>query len=744
MSQDDQTINIDAAQGSNPTSAPGELDETLTNATAESTPTRPHVPGQILVGRHFGRYKIKRELGRGAMGVVYLALDTNLDRQVAVKVPSFAEEDGQDVVDRFYREARAMATISHPNLCPVYDVGDIDGVHYLTMQFVEGRPMSDYLQGGKSQSPKQAAAVLRKLALALEEAHRAGIVHRDLKPANIMISDRNEPVIMDFGLAQRRKKNETTLTQTGQLMGTPAYMSPEQVKGKQDLIGPPTDVYALGVICYQLLTGKLPFVGSLGEVMAAILTEEPVRPSKVGGAKIDRTIEAICLKAMHKSMEERYASAAELAKSLKDYMRGKRLPDEVRLSAPSDSSPAIEPSGSVYTSGQEAQLADDFFADLPPAAKPAPTLSLLGQTSPFGQQFARTNRSGLRQVPKWVWIASGGGVAFLLLLIAVVALTSGNGKDSIDGIAGTFDEIAENTGGDIRTSSTVSLPESDDKSSQQSPPSLAPPIAEAPLNTEQAKQHQEAWAKYLGLEVETTNSIGMKMQLIPPGEFLMGSPDSNARNVMRQCRVMVTKPFLMSSFEVTRGQFRAFVEDTKYTTDAETDWNSDLGLGQTDEHAVLNVSWNDATAFCGWLSQKESITYGLPTEAQWEYACRAGTTTVWNFGDSESKLQEYAWITVNASGTPHPVGQLKPNPWSLCDMHGNAWEWCADRADFHSDGQGPVVDPSGPGQDPYRGIRGGSWSSVAEECRSAFHYGLIVSYRHNNLGFRVAAVPPDK
>ncbi len=407
-------------------------DETAAIALTSGTTQFPAQDSTMFeAGREFGRYRIKRELGRGAMGAVYLARDTQLDREVAVKIPIFATDGGQNEVERFYREARAMATISHPNLCPVYDVGEIDGTHYLTMQFVEGRPLDEYLKRGKSHAPKQVATVMWKLAVALEEAHRAGIVHRDLKPANIMLDQRSEPIIMDFGLARRQKENETTLTQTGQIMGTPSYMSPEQVRGRQDEIGPASDVYALGVICYQLLTGKLPFTGPLGDVLIKIATEEPERPSKLN-AKIDRSIEAICLQAMAKSVDDRFGSAADLAKSLRDYLRGKHLPGEGAKPADLIESSDVELSGSDAIAGNEVGRADDSLSDLADGLTsttdaPVATRTWISPPGPSSQPVPKLQDNRSKQMPKWVWITSGGGVAVLVLAVGIAIKTSGDG-----------------------------------------------------------------------------------------------------------------------------------------------------------------------------------------------------------------------------------------------------------------------------------------------------------------------------
>ena len=305
-----------------------------------------------------------------------------------------------------------------------------------------------------------------------------------------------------------------------------------------------------------------------------------------------------------------------------------------------------------------------------------------------------------------------------------------------------------------------------------------PPLAIAPFNAASAGEHQQAWAKYLGVpvdrEVDLPGGPKLSMVLIPPGEFLMGSTEDVQARVLEkadpveheripsegpQHRVSITEPFRMSRHEVTRGQFRQFVEETAYKTEAERDgkggfglfdgewrqdpqfvWSADPGFPQTDDHPVVHVSWTDATAFCLWLSQKQGVEYTLPTEAQWEYACRAGTTTLWHCGDNDATLQEHAWFSANADGKTHPVGELKPNAWGLYDTHGNMSEWCADPygTDYYS--QSPQNDPSGPTVGSLRVRRGGCWYSHAGWCRSAFRHNSPPGFRTHILGFRVASV----
>ena len=267
--------------------------------------------------KEFGRYQILRKLGRGGMGVVYLAHDVQLDRDVALKVPHFDRGETPEVIERFLREARSMATLRHPNLCPIYDVGEHEGIHFLTMAFIEGQELSTILKDAQTASRLDVVDLVRKVALALGEAHQAGLVHRDLKPSNIMIDQRGEPIVMDFGLARRDRHGEAEITQTGVVIGTPAYMPPEQISGDAHSIGPTADVYSLGVILYQLLCNHLPFEGEFTAVLAQVMSKEPNPPSRY--CEVDPALESICLTAMAKAPQERFRSMEEFVAVLTAY-----------------------------------------------------------------------------------------------------------------------------------------------------------------------------------------------------------------------------------------------------------------------------------------------------------------------------------------------------------------------------------------------------------------------------------------
>lgn len=374
------------------------------------------VPEQI------GRYRIIKPLGQGGMGSVYLAEDPELDRLVALKVPNLGAGMNTQVLERFKREGKAAANLRHANICPVFDIGDYQGTPYLAMAYIEGRSLSDYLQT-KSLTPKQAVALVRKLALALQEAHQHGVIHRDLKPSNVMLDKRGEPIIMDFGLA-RRMKHDPRLTHSGAILGTPAYMPPEQISGGSDSMGPGCDIYSLGVMFYEILTGRLPFTGDAMAMLAQILTEQPPPPSKIK-PEIDPPLEQICLKAMAKKPEERYGSMAEFAAALLDYVRGGSTISPPMLTPPPPQ--GIEKPGvPVSKIGGRRSLAQlHRELEIP---KDAPAF-----TEP---RRRRKSVAGLQAVPPWIWIAAGGAalavVVGMALLIYSIVRSNPSGNEVIN------------------------------------------------------------------------------------------------------------------------------------------------------------------------------------------------------------------------------------------------------------------------------------------------------------------------
>ncbi len=289
-----------------------------------------------------GPYRIVRQLGEGGMGAVFLAEDAT-GRQCAVKIPSVSAGSDPAHVKRLYREALAAAQIEHPNIGRILDVGQEGDRYYLVMTLIEGQTLAEWLEQGRSFELPEILALVGSLARTVQVAHDAGIIHRDLKPGNIMLRESGEPVIMDFGMARRFDGAESLLTPSGAIVGTPGYMAPEQITGEAHEIGPACDIYALGVILYELVTGWQPFTGNLATLLGSIVADAPTPPRK-HCPDLDPALEAICLKALEKEPARRYSSAAQLADTLDAFLRGDRSTAE-SSSAPSPAAPSAAPTG---------------------------------------------------------------------------------------------------------------------------------------------------------------------------------------------------------------------------------------------------------------------------------------------------------------------------------------------------------------------------------------------------------------
>jgi tetratricopeptide (TPR) repeat protein len=269
-----------------------------------------------------GKYVLQDVLGSGSCGTVYRATDTELGRVVAVKVPRQGSLAGRDEEERFFREARSAAQLQHPGVVAVYEAGRCAGTCYLVSEFIPGRTLAQQAALGRPPT-RQAAELLAEVAEALQYAHARGVIHRDLKPSNILLDPEGRPHLGDFGLA-KREAGENTLTATGQVLGTPAYMSPEQARGEAHQVDGRSDVYSLGVILYELLAGELPFRGNARMLLRQVLEEEPPPPRRLND-RIPRDLETICLKCMQKDPRRRYATAGALAAELRRFLEGRPI-----------------------------------------------------------------------------------------------------------------------------------------------------------------------------------------------------------------------------------------------------------------------------------------------------------------------------------------------------------------------------------------------------------------------------------
>ncbi|GAB6164585.1 serine/threonine-protein kinase [Thermostilla marina] len=285
-------------------------------------PPRQHAPSSTggLPSGSLGDYELLEEIGAGGMGVVYRARQKTLNRIVALKTIRPERSGDTRLLERFRAEAEAAARLQHPNIVQVFEVGEADGLLFYSMELVEGTTFAELVRDGPL-PPRQAAKYVCALAEAAAYAHRQGIVHRDLKPSNILLDEHDRPRILDFGLAKILEADRDW-TRTGQILGTPAYMSPEQAGATKHPVGPATDIYALGAILYQLTTGRPPFEGANSmEVLWRVRECEPLRPRRVNRA-IPRDLELICLKCLERDPRDRYPNAEALVADLNRYLEG--------------------------------------------------------------------------------------------------------------------------------------------------------------------------------------------------------------------------------------------------------------------------------------------------------------------------------------------------------------------------------------------------------------------------------------
>jgi serine/threonine protein kinase len=361
----------------------------------------------------FGPYRILKKLGQGGMGTVYLAEDPRLGRRVALKVCRRANKP--ELLERFRREARAAASLRHRNLCPVHECNVIGGMPYFTMALIEGPTLDHWVEQRGGLSEREAAVLLRKLALAMHYAHRNGVIHRDLKPSNIAL-EHNEPIILDFGLALcTGLSGAERQTVEGVVLGTPGYMAPEQVTGDITAMGPASDIYSLGAILYEWLTGRPVFEGPPMVVLGQIVTSSgPQRPSELV-QQIDPDLEAICLRCLAKGPADRWPDMGALAAALTEWLKSSRQ------KARAATTQTATEKGTAIAPSNAAQEADATQVE---------------QSEPERRRQRRRGNRRRRSPGPWLWIILGLALGVVLAAVVVIILVvHAETSSSLDDVA---------------------------------------------------------------------------------------------------------------------------------------------------------------------------------------------------------------------------------------------------------------------------------------------------------------------
>ncbi len=273
--------------------------------------------------KYFGQYELLSEIARGGMGIVYRARQRNLNRIVALKMILSGAIAAPEDVKRFYTEAEAAASLEHPNIVPIYEIGEYEGQHFFSMALVDGKSLAEPIKNGPL-GAQEAAAIMAKVADAIDYAHSKGVIHRDIKPANILIDAKGDPKITDFGLA-RIDEGDSILTRTGLILGTPSFMPPEQASGKVRDIGAHSDVYSIGATLYCLMTGQAAFQGASPLETLNMVLNEPAKDPRSIVPSIPRDLQTICMKCLEKKPQDRYPSAGAVSKDLNRFLNGEPI-----------------------------------------------------------------------------------------------------------------------------------------------------------------------------------------------------------------------------------------------------------------------------------------------------------------------------------------------------------------------------------------------------------------------------------
>ena len=636
-----------------------------------------------------GKYEIIKELGRGGFGIVYHARDLVLGRDVALKVLHSQHTVDVGFIGRFEQEARLSAQLEHPNLVPVYDFSELDGRYFIAMGLMSGGSLKDQLRQYGPIDTFRTKKVLNQVLEGMRYIHDKDVVHRDLKPSNILFDPHGTARISDLGFAKASKSGVSmSLSTSGGLVGTPAYMAPEVWRGKPATAQ--SDIYSLGCIVYEMLTGRILFDG---ETPAEAMTKHII-----DGAQFEAVLaspwQALLARMLMKEPSERYPSAGAVLEDLKWglFDAPQEREREIVLGGLEDEELSAE---GIYAGGMdgaapeeepyiEASSAEDLGEDVEPVLKDT-RVEYFVEEEPKDPAQEDHPTTGKRQ--KVLPIVLGAAVVLLAVVLFVLARFVANRKAFV-------------------------------------------PVVDAPVEPPSFEPTSTPGTK-------VRSKDGMEMVYVPKGKFTMGSTDSDAWDDESPVREVSLDAYWIDKYEVSNGQYQKCVNAGKCTKPSYTDSStrsSYYGKAEYDNYPVIYVSWHQAKAYCEWAGGS------LPTEAQWEKAARGTDARKYPWGDESpnSNLVNYGKIKGDTTAVgSYPRGV---SPYGAMDMAGNVWEWVLDWYGPYDAAE--TNNPQGPGTGDYRVLRGGGWYDVSWDIRSALRNFNFPTFTYAMEGFRCVLPQP--
>ncbi len=751
-------------------------------------------PGELTPGVVIdGKYQILEKLGTGGFGDVFRVRHLMLHRELALKTLHAYLAAEKAMRDRFFREARVLMDLMHPNLVTMREVGQWRGLLFMVMDLCPGETLATILEKRKRIPGAEAIRMVLPVLRALDYAHRKGVVHRDLKPANLMLfrDEKWNPDIriLDFGIAKLLDRSEVdeetgaVAATGGMLVGTPQYMSPEQAQGQP--IDARTDLYAMGVILYLLVTGKQPFRGANpAEIMKQVLLDPPPPFSRWGVEDDPPGLEAVLYRVLAKSPADRPSSGQELVDGLEALLKkgpetaapAKPLPAPPKSSSLASESSRVLPLQAPVSPPTRSMLRTDTPPPSPPASAPEPVEPKPAAPSRESSSAVKSTDSGSSSSPllptpttdvrsttirvkppskpSYAPVAprttpvrvSWAPTLFVLALLGVGAAWSMGWLPTIDRLIAPGNGTTPVGPGNLTPPANTVREDPEVRAALDDAERIRRESGPVKRDGEEGSVRREGLS-YLGKnpagrEEYLHEKSGVVLVLLPAGQFTMGSPeDEKERDPEERPHVVrISRPFLMGKTEVTNAQYRRFRKG--HACQPQFDH---------DQWPVVGVSWTEANAYCEWAGLR------LPTEAEWEYAARGGDGRVFpwgekwpppkgagNFADLSAKkrtdlpavLEDYD----DGCDITTAVGRSTVNPFSLHDVAGNVMEWCSDWM-----GPYPAVagaDPQGPSIGRDRVLRGGSWGTNNRwALRCARRIGYAPDVSNLKIGFRVCLTP---